>query len=77
MTSNVFLLNTKRREIKISVVSSARESGAKRRDFSCVLFLYRIIKMKRFDCRCGQIIVFPPIISILSKLKQKEDESSR
>ena len=34
MTSNGFLLISNRREIKISVVSLTRESGAKRRDFS-------------------------------------------
>jgi len=34
MTCNGFLLISNRREIKISVVSSARETGAKRRDFS-------------------------------------------
>jgi len=33
MTSNGFLLISNRREIKISVVSSARETGAKRCDF--------------------------------------------
>jgi len=33
MTSNGFLVIPKRRKIKISVVSSARETGAKRRDF--------------------------------------------
>ena len=72
MTSNGFLVISNHCEIKISVVSSARESGAKRRDFSCVLFLYRIIKMKRFDCRCGQIIVFYPITSILSQQNKKK-----
>ena len=72
MTSNGFLVISNHCEIKISVVSSVRESGAKRRDFSWVLFVYRIIKMKRFNCRCGQIIVFSPITSILSQQNKKK-----
>ena len=43
MTSNGFLLSSKRRKIKISVVSSARESGAKRRDSSWYIIVYNIM----------------------------------
>ena len=41
MTSNGFLLISNRREIKISAVSSARETDAKRRDFFVFhIFIY-------------------------------------
>ena len=42
MTCNGFLVISNRREIKISVVSSTRESGAKRRDFSwfCIFYIF-------------------------------------
>ena len=43
ITRNGFLLISNRREIKISVVSSARKSGAKRRDFSLLIIVYNII----------------------------------
>ena len=43
MTSNGFMLISKRCEIKISAVSSARESGAKRRDFYWYIIIYNII----------------------------------
>jgi len=41
MTSNGFLLNSNRRKIKISVVSSARETDTKRRVF---FFFYNRLK---------------------------------
>ena len=39
MTNNGFLLVSKRREIKISVVSSVRETDTKRRDFSIYIIV--------------------------------------
>jgi len=55
MTSNGFLLSSKRCEIKISAVSSARESGAKRRDFSWYIIVYNIVNeaFRMFPIRRG------------------------
>ena len=54
MTSNGFLLISNRREIKISVVSLTRETGAKRCDFFLVYNCLKRCKIEAFRILFGR-----------------------
>jgi len=54
MTSNGFLLNSNRCEIKISVVSSAWKPDAKRRVFIVSYWSYRSQVTETYESKCVQ-----------------------